>query len=81
MYLLYPSITQAMFEVFRNKNLDLKYGVLQGCTVSKLPGGVPCNTRNILVKKRERWHSERNALGVLFYSQYFCTSTILIQFG
>ena len=43
--------------------------------------GVPCDTRNILVKKRERWHSERNALGVLFYSQYFCTSTILMQFG
>ena len=43
----------------------------RGALFIKVPGVVPCNTRRILVKKGERWHSERDALGVRFYSTVF----------
>ena len=50
-YLLYPSITQAIFEVFRNKNPYLKKaGYFWGALFYNYREA-PCNTRNVLVKK------------------------------
>ena len=52
-----------------------------GALFLKIPRGVPCNTRNILVKKTERWHSERDAFVVRLPNRIFAQARSLYSLG